>query len=105
MDTHNIRAHVERLNNARHYYQTECRQRAANESTINDWLLSYMQPRIGQLLGTGLSTPSTTHISREDDESTAEFEFNWWDPIDEVQSGLELLVHINQTKMKTKNTN
>ena len=85
-----MRAHVQRLNNAQKYYQTtECRQRAHNQSTIKDWLLSYTRLCSGQLIGPGLSNSISewSHIIEDDDETTDEFEFNW-DPGDEIQDGL-----------------
>ena len=83
------RAHVERLNNARRYFQRECKQRAINQSTINDWLLSYTSLRSGRLIGPGLSNPlaDRTQTHQDDDESTAEFEFDW-DPGDDTQEDL-----------------
>ena len=34
-----VRAHVKRLNNARRYFQRECKHQAINQSMINNWLL------------------------------------------------------------------
>ena len=83
------RARVERLNNARKHYQTECRQCARNQSTINEWLLSYTLLHSGQLIGPGLSNSISKqyHVIEDDDETTDEFEFEW-DPGDEIQDGL-----------------
>ena len=46
---------LEILNNARDYYETECLQRAKNQSTIFDWLHSYTELRSGRLVGEGLN--------------------------------------------------
>ena len=73
------RACVERLNNVHRYFQRECKQCAISLSTINDWLLSYTSLCSGRLIGPGLSNPLADRIQthQNDDESTAEFEFDW----------------------------
>jgi len=83
------RACVERLNNARRYHQRECKQRRVNQSTINNWLLSCTCLRSGCPIGPGLSNPlaDRTQTHRDDNESTAKFEFDW-DPGDDTQMGL-----------------
>ena len=48
-------AKLEILDNARDYYETECLQRAGNQSTIFDWLHSYKELRSGRLVGDGLT--------------------------------------------------
>ena len=81
------RAKLEMLNNARDYYATECQQRAVSQSTIYNWLHSYMELRSGWLLGVGLRSAlsaqqkSTTQYipipTGYDSDSSGEFEFEW----------------------------
>jgi len=79
------RACVEHLNNARRYYQRECKQRAVNQSMINDWLLGYTHLHSSRLFGPGLSNPlaDRTQAHLDDDESIAKFGFDW-DPGDDA---------------------
>ena len=78
------RAKVELLNNARKYYETECNQRARNQSTIFDWLHSYTILRSGRILGEGLTDswvagrrPETFAPTYDYDSDDSEYEFDW----------------------------
>ena len=76
------RAKLELLNNARTYYETECLQRATNQSTIFDWLHSYKELRSGRLVGEGIRgawtkgrRPRPTISSDDSDSMSDEAEF------------------------------
>ena len=76
------RAKLELLNNARTYYETECLQRATNQSTIFDWLHSYKELRSGRLVGEGIRDawakgrrPHPTFPSNDNDSMSDEAEF------------------------------
>ena len=69
--------------NAQQYYATECKQKAANQSTIFDWLHSYTTLRSGRLVGDGLNnawvhgTKPSCDDEMYDSDSTYEAEFDW----------------------------
>jgi len=77
------RAKINMLKNAQRYYATECKQKAANQSTIFDWLHSYTTLRSGRLVGDGLNnawvqgTKPSCDDAMYDSDSTCEAEFDW----------------------------
>ena len=77
------RAKINMLKNAQRYYATECKQKAANQSTIFDWLHSYTTLCSGRLvLGDGLNnawvhgTKPSCDDAMYDSDSTVEAEFD-----------------------------
>jgi len=71
-------------NNAKHYYEIECKQRAHNQSTIFDWIHSYIELRSGRLIGDGLRDawavgrrPRARPSLNYDDDVSEEYEFHW----------------------------
>ena len=56
------RAKLEMLRNAKDWYETECQQRAANQTTMYDWVNSYTVLRSGRLVH--VTAPPTWRESR-----------------------------------------
>ena len=71
------------LDNARHWYTTQCNTRAKNQSTIHDWMDKYIRLRNGKLIGKGIvnaisTLPPSDGYSSDESE---EYEFDWdFDP-------------------------
>ena len=82
------RAKLEMLNNARKFYEVECKQNAQQQTTIYNWMARYKKLRSGRIIGEGLTNawdvgrrphfplPPTT-LQRQTSECSEEHEFDW----------------------------
>jgi len=77
---HTRSTRLQHLHNARKYYETECKQKAQNQTTIFDWLHSFTTLRSGRTIGPGIrqQPPEPLQPIPEDSStSTEEAEFEW----------------------------
>ena len=93
------RAKLNILNNAKDWYETECQQRAANQTTMYDWINSYTILRSGKLVhvtappawresrrGTRMRTRRRSHTANNNNTNnnhSQTLDHFWYDPDDD----------------------